>query len=252
MKPVWMVQLLAGGLLLVGGAGCQTLLPGGFGQQQTAPRPVQAEARQSQDLPAVQTAEIELVMAEGMARKGDPAAAAIEYEKARERNPRVADTVARRLAVLYDRLGETARAQVEFDKAVKAYPKDADLINDYGYFLYNRGNWADAEKQLRRALDLDGHHRRAWMNLGMALAQQQRYQESLEAFANVVSPAECHANLAFLLTTQGKREEAKEEYRVALRLEPTLRLAEAALAKMEQAVEIPAPSPFTAAETGNP
>ena len=62
----------------------------------------------------------------------------------------------------------------------------------------------------------------------------ERYGKALEAFQHAVCPAEAHSNLAFTLTTQGKREEAKQAYRQALAMEPNLLIARQALAKLEQ------------------
>ena len=123
----------------------------------------------------------------------------------------------------------------EYQKLLKPSPKDADLLNDVGYCYYNQGKWSEAEKYLRQALAINPKLARAWINLGMTLAQQNRIEESLEAFAKVVSPAQAQCNLAFIWTTQGKREEAKAAYRKALTLEPNLAPARIAfLAKLEQ------------------
>ena len=54
-----------------------------------------------------------------------------------------------------------------------------------------------------------------------------------------MTPAQAQANLAFVLTAQGKREEAKAAYRKALQLDPSLALARDALAKLDG----PAPPP---------
>src|SRR5262249_57924483 len=109
------------------------------------------------------------------------------------------------------------------------HPRDANLLNDLGYSYYNHGDWQEAERWLRKSLAVDSHHQRAWINLGMTLGQQERYDESVEAFGHAVRPAEAHCNLAFILTTQGRRQEARQEYEKALALEPGQRLARAAL-----------------------
>src|SRR6185369_9509476 len=109
----------------------------------------------------------------------------------------------------------------------------ADLLNDLGYCYYSRGKWTDAETTLRKAVTANPQHQRAWVNLGMTLAQMERYQESFEAFTHAVPAAQAHCNLAFILTTQGKRDDAKQAYRLALNFDPGLTLARAALQKLE-------------------
>ena len=93
---------------------------------------------------------------------------------------------------------------------------------------------AQAEENLRKALTVDPKHGRAWMNLGLALGQQKKYEESLEAFEKAVRPAEARCNLAFVMSTQGKTDQARELYHEALKLDPGLKLARQALAKLDR------------------
>ncbi len=116
-------------------------------------------------------------------------------------------------------------ASEEYKQLLKQNAKDADFLNDIGYCYYNLGNGTRRKNILRQALALNNGHARAWINLGMTLAQEQRTDESLEAFKKVVSPAQAQCNLAFILQTQKKLDEAKTAYRLALSLEPDLAFA---------------------------
>jgi Flp pilus assembly protein TadD len=191
-----------------------------------------ALAPEAEQLPDCKTAEVQLTLAENLVREGHVGAAIAYYEMARNNDPRLAARVARRLGVLYDLAGEPARSATEFQTALREWPQDPDLLTDVGYAYYNRGDWAEAEKFLRQALGVDPKNKRARMNLGMTLVQQGRTEEGLTAFGLVVSPAEAHANVAFLLLAQGKKAEARAEYRRALELEPTLQVARLALEKL--------------------
>ena len=73
------------------------------------------------------------------------------------------------------------------------------------------------------------------MNLGLALAQQGKQAEALEAFSHAVSTAEAHANVAFVLAVQGKKAEALATYRRALEMEPALKIAQIAVQRLEAA-----------------
>jgi len=202
------------------------------------------------------TAEVCLATAEALAKAGkeaeakglsdkarqNEAEAIALYEKARQ-NGANKQQVARRLAVLYDQQKDFKRALEEYKELLQRNPKDADLLNDVGYCYYNQGNWSEAEKYLRQALTINAANPRAWTNLGMTLAQANRAADSLEAFAKVVSPAQALCNLAFILQTQSKFEEAKAAYRQALDQEPNLNLARACLAKLEKAATPSAPIP---------
>jgi hypothetical protein len=203
------------------------------------------------DLPPSQAADLCVTLARSLEREGHDVEAIGQYGLARHYKPDV--DVARRLAVLYDRVGDASRAMPEYERALKEHPRDADLLNDLGYHHYNLGRWAEAEKSLRQALEINSRHANAWTNLGMTLAQEGRCKESVEAFQHCVGQAEAECNLAFLLTTQGKREDARAAYKEALRLQPGMRLAQTALTKLDDPPHPPAlPYPSPGQPTGRP
>ena len=187
-------------------------------------------AADPQGLPPGEAASLCLTLARKLEQEGLDAEAAREYELARHYQPQV--DVAHRLAVVYDRLGNPGLAAAEYERAVEAHPKDADLLNDLGYYHYTHGKWTLAEQYLRRALEVNPEYPRAWTNLGLALAQQGRSQESLEAFKHSVTPAEAQYNLGFVLAERGKKDEARAAYKEAVRLNPGMMAAQAALARL--------------------
>ena len=202
-----------------------------------------ASAVQAADVTQRDAAKISLAMAETLDKRsvkadeeGKPENHDLEalayYEKARQQDPEMNDKVARRIAVLYDKCDEQAKAMTEFQEQLKKYPKDANLLNDAGYSYYNRGQWAIAEDHLRRAVAVDKKHKRAWTNLGMTLAQQGKNADAVAAFEKAVGPAEAQANLGFVLMMQKKTDEAKAAYQRALDIEPQLKVAREALAKL--------------------
>lgn len=213
---------LAGLLVLVCQAGCLTLGSGGT----TAHK-----AREPVQLPAKESAPLCVSVADTLARQGHLAEAIGQLRQAQQFDPTI--DVSPRLARLLARGGQDSEALAEFDRAVQAHAKDAELWNDLGYFHYEHGRWADAERALRQALAVEPNYPKAWMNLGLALGQQDRHDDSLEAFRHAVRPPEALCNLAFVLCTQGKVAEAQARYEEALRLDPGLKLARAGLARLE-------------------
>jgi len=235
--------VLLGALSVLPASGCLTT------SADKATSPAHQGAERSLDtraeLSVQEAAKVQLKLAEDFDRNGRDAEAVVYYEKARAADSHLQGRIGRRLAVLYDRLGNTQQAQAEYKKALKAKPRDADLLVDFGYFYYTRGQWKEAEEQLRAALAVNSKHARAWVNRGLTLAQQNRYDDSVAASEHAVSKAEAQSNLAFILMTQGKRDEARRAYYQALALDPELPIARKALAKLESPPSAPA-TPRTA------
>jgi Tfp pilus assembly protein PilF len=166
---------------------------------------------------------------------GYHAEAAIQYERARlfAPNPDIlpeAKTIPRRLATLYSKLSKPREAQDEFEKALEIYPKDSKLWNDYGYFSYGLGEWNLAEEAFRKAVLLDETNERAYVNLGLTLAQQGRDEISLVYFQKALSPAKARCNLGLVQAQRGELEKARESLERALTEEPNLFDARDALA----------------------
>ncbi len=184
------------------------------------------------DLPANEAARLCIATARELERTGALAEAVVQYERARQFDSGVPG-ISRRLAKLYDLLDRYARAREEYQKALAEDPDDASLMNDYGYFHYNQGHLDQAEVWLRRAIDQDPFLHTAWVNLGVVLAEQERYKESLKAFEQVLPSAEAHYNLGVCLVRQSRYDEGREALTEALRLDSGLMEATEVLAWME-------------------
>ena len=73
-------------------------------------------ASRPKELPADRTAELCQAAAEELEKQGLNADAVAQYEKARRLDPKRGPVVARRLAVLYDRLGDDAHALADYKR----------------------------------------------------------------------------------------------------------------------------------------
>jgi Flp pilus assembly protein TadD len=174
-----------------------------------------------------------MVTAEELQKSGHLEQAISLYEKARSDDPSV-KFVAHRLAVLYDAQGDSARSLAEFNKALESDPKNPSLLSDFGYYYYERGNQAEAERLLRQALAIDANHSKALCNLGLVLAAGGRLDESFQAFSKVVGPAAAHSNLGVLLAKQGRYDQARQAFHQALALDATLPQPKAFLAYLDR------------------
>lgn len=235
-------------------AGCKSAQPGGSPMEGLKPALLIGPEATSQaappvELPTREAGRLCLRTAQEFEKSGQTEDAIRLYEKARSDDPSTAPVATRRLAVLYDKVGNFAKSGAEYDLLLKDHPKDADLLNDLGYSHYCRGEWSVAEACLLRAVQADANHKRAWVNLGLAQAQLEKWEESYSSFTKAVRPADAQCNIAFVLAAQGKTAEAKSRYQQALILDPRSQLAQAALAKLDRPIGEVAPASAPAAPT---
>jgi Tfp pilus assembly protein PilF len=167
-----------------------------------------------------------------MDRSGHDPEAIQLYERARQYNPKLSQC-GWRLALLHERNGQFADARREYDQALKSQPKNAELLNDYGYFQLERGDLAEAEATLRRALEIDPKANRAWGNLGLALGYQGRYEDAYAAFEKAAGPAEAHSNVGVILAQQQQPELARQHLKQAIALNQELEQPRRVLAWLE-------------------
>jgi tetratricopeptide (TPR) repeat protein len=182
-----------------------------------------------QELSRKDAAEACLATARELDRNGYDREAAAQYIRARELGVTEPE-IAWRLAVLSDRLGDSVQAKKEYDLACRHLPRNADLWNDRGCSDLNQQEYPAAEKAFRLALAIQPKHDRASMNLGLALAAQERYEEAVDCFAAVVGPAAAQSNLGMILARQGRHEAAEAAFERSLAEDSSLRQPQAALA----------------------
>lgn len=198
--------------------------------------PTTALSRWAHEQRAVEVSREELLQAEAcraaaeelaMAERDEQAIA--QFLRARTLNPAIRRT-AHPLAVLYDRQRLLDQAEREYLAALKELPREADVANDYGFFLYSRGEHARAEESLRRALRLQPKHAQARLNLAMVLAAQERFDECYAEFSRAVGPASAHYNTAVLLLRADRHADGLQHLRKALAVDPGLQAARMLLA----------------------
>lgn len=156
-------------------------------------------------------------------------------DRAKELNPDRPDTL-QALALVYQRQGEDALAAEYYQKALKADPDFTRGRNNYAAFLYQRGDYKPACKQLEKASqDAQYAHRaRLFTNLGRcyaALDDTQRARDSLRR-AGTIDPrhASSYFYLARLELAQGNHAPARAALQRFLKLaKPTREALEMAV-----------------------
>lgn len=122
-------------------------------------------------------------------------------------------------------MGWAGKTDEAFELALKAValaPNDAETQFQAGIVYEADGELRQAESHYRTAGELDGNFKAVYLNLGVVLGKQSRFDEALEQFQRGIeidptSPA-LHANLATVFAMQGDFEAAVLSQSRAVRL----------------------------------
>lgn len=147
-----------------------------------------------------------------------------EFEKALEVNPGSAEAH-NNLGRVLVREGKLDDAITHYQKAVEITPDSVSIQNNFGVALARQGRLDEAIAHFEKALSLGPDSAEAHNGLAVALVQQGRADEGVahfeRALANNPQYAEAHFNLGdALYYLKGRAEEALEQWRMVLRIDP--------------------------------
>jgi tetratricopeptide (TPR) repeat protein len=122
------------------------------------------------------------------------------------------------------RKGDYAGAALQWEKAVEVDPDDGKARYHLAYALDKQGQVQEAIDQYRKSVELDGSNAAAFASLSIALARAGNLKESIErakqALALDPKDVVTEGNLAAGLLELGHTDEAVEHIRRALELDP--------------------------------
>jgi tetratricopeptide (TPR) repeat protein len=79
--------------------------------------------------------------------------------------------------------GDAERAAAEFAEGLAHHPDDPDLLTNAGIAWISLGEFAAAERALRRVVELEGEDAQAWANLGALYGRTRRFDEARRAYS---------------------------------------------------------------------
>ncbi len=174
-----------------------------------------------------------LTMARLCGSHGQTAEAKRLYEEVIQRHPK--DPAGYHgLALLYAKQGQFKEAEPCFTRALALAPDRADLLGDMGYFCYLCSRSQEAERYLRRALELEPNEATYGNNLALVLGEQGRDKESLDLFRRFGTEEQAYTNMAFVYAQRGDYAKALETYDRVLTADPKDRTAAIAMLQLSR------------------
>lgn len=123
---------------------------------------------------------------------------------------------------------EWAAAMTALSRATTLAPNVAVYRDRFGLSLLQLGQPQPALDQFRKATEIDRGFADGYLHAGIALAEQGRWAEAVEAYRKAIplprltEPDTAHADLGFALLNLGRYQDAEQELRFALELDPQI------------------------------
>src|SRR5258708_7231114 len=119
---------------------------------------------------------------------------------------------------------KTGQAIAELQSAIRQRPGYLPAHYELARAYWIKGDFAAAEGELKRVIELDPEDERAYFSLGMACLGENRPQLARESFTQVLrmnpTTADAHFGLCTASATEQKYPEALDEFKMTAKLDP--------------------------------
>jgi Flp pilus assembly protein TadD len=154
------------------------------------------------------------------------------------------------MGILRDESGQWAQAEPDHRKALEISPGNDALHNNLGYNLLMQKKNTEAAAEFREALRLNPRSPVAHNNLGLALANQDATGEAVANWQSAADAATAHNNLAAVLIEKGNYPAARKELEISLSYNRNLPAALKNLELVSRLDGSPAQIPAKSDQTG--
>lgn len=153
------------------------------------------------------------------------------FQKALKQDPESA-AAHNDLGILLLMENEIVGGNRSFLKATELMPLGSRYYNNLGFSFYLMGDLTRAVEAYEKAVRLDASIPRYHNNLGYAYGMIKRYPEALREFLQGGTEATAYNNLGFSYQADGQLDQARDLYRKALEIDPSLKTARQNLAAL--------------------
>lgn len=171
--------------------------------------------------PKPPTADDYVKLGESSDREGDTEGARQHYHKALDMEPHHLGALLG-LGRLFDRQGQLDRASAHYAEATNFHPHSSTAFNDLGLCLARQGRYDEAITALHRAIEINPDKTLYRNNIATVLVAEGRIDEALAHLTDAHGPAVAHYNIGYLLNKQGRRDQALQQFQLALEAEPSM------------------------------
>ena len=151
-----------------------------------------------------------------------------QYELTLQRDPKYINALYR-LGVVYTKLKEYPHAIEAWDRYIQSSGGSATAYSNLGFCHELSGDAAAAEQAYKRGIARDPKNAPCRVNYGLMLARRGKAQQALDQLLAVLPPAQAHYDLASVYEITDRKDDARQEYRKALQIDPDLQDAKAKL-----------------------
>ncbi|MFM7319598.1 MAG: tetratricopeptide repeat protein [bacterium] len=154
------------------------------------------------------------------------------YQSVLQKNPKSAEAHWR-LAICLDKSGNFQKLATHYREAISLMPGNAEIFCDYGYSLALQNRWPDSEMNLKQSIAIRPELQRAHNNL----AHGSKLDEARREFQlGGLSLPDSHWNVAQMLVSQSRWDEARTEFRKIKTLTPKDTEVDRQLASLDRLV----------------
>lgn len=124
------------------------------------------------------------------------------------------------LGVIADMQARYSDAIAHYSRAIALQPDVASTVNNRGYSKYLAGDLNAALQDFELALRIDADFDKAWKNVGLVHARQQRYREAVAVMEHVVASHIVANDVGYIAMLNGDLTDARLLFEEAIRLSP--------------------------------